>query len=1071
MGEIHTARRYQTLLGQLLMPLFVIGLLLAVFLLYRPSQAAPAGVFVVNSAADTDDGVCDGVNCTLREAIDGANNSEGADTITFSLAPNSTIVLAGTQLPPIVDDLTIDGSTAVNLKISGNDASRVLVVGPDPYHYPPPMPTPTPGYLAPNQGGGVSGELGSGTDVTLIHLTITKGSEPYNKGGAIYNSETLLIQNSAINNSNSKYGAVYNEGSLTVEDTTFTNNKVTTNFGLGAGIFNERYGGLTILRTTFTNNSVETPLGSGGGLYNAGGYVSITDSAFIGNSSYSGSAVHHLAPGTLTIMNSAFKNNLVGVALDADGRVNVTDSLFGANIAGALDVVANANIDSTVFSNNSTTSGGGAIVIGAITNVKISNSLFSGNVSGTGGGAISSVGLLSVEKSTFSNNSSGSSGGAIQQGMRTVVIDESTFNGNTAVNGGAIKIQSDGGARVTNSTISGNTAQNRGGGIHNTGSLTLTLSNSTISGNGANRGGGIYNNQTLDFSNTVVANSLSGEDCLSSGTIATNINNLVEDGRCGAAFSGDPLLSPLQDNGGPTLTHNPLPGSLAIDNGDDAACESIDQRGLPRPLDGNEDGITDCDIGAVERGIYFVVNSDNDVNSGICNESHCSLREAIQAANVSFGADLIGFDIPGSGPHTIQPLSPLPKITKPVLIDGFSQPGALPNATAGQPGNSAILLIELDGTNAGPLASGLTISGLNSVIRGLVINRFNGDGIRIVGSGATGNVVEGNFIGTDISGTNNRGNGGANVFIGSGASGNLVGGTAVGDGNIIAFAGTNGIVVESLTATGNEIRSNAVFSNGLLGVDLGNDGLTINDIGDGDSGPNELQNYPELLAATADLGNTLITGTLDSTPVTVFTLEFFANTTCDASGNGEGQRPLGTVLVPTDSGGGVNFDVSVPFEAGTNEFVSATATDPAGNSSEFANCVVTIDAPIRGLTATNNSPTGLGSQTTLVAIPTSGGNVDYLWDFGDGTGGSGQTVGHIYPDLGVYTAVVTASNSINMLTATTNVTVIEHNPTSVAATDFGSAESGARAMMWVVGFVVGLVAVGVWFYGRRRPEQ
>ena len=100
--------------------------------------------------------------------------------------------------------------------------------------------------------------------------------------------------------------------------------------------------------------------------------------------------------------------------------------------------------------------------------------------------------------------------------------------------------------------------------------------------------------------NTIVADSTSGADCVNPGTLFTNINNLIEDGSCSPAVTGDPLLLPLADNGGSTHTMALGDGSPAIDAGDDAACEATDQRGLSRPQG------THCDIGAYELELYTV---------------------------------------------------------------------------------------------------------------------------------------------------------------------------------------------------------------------------------------------------------------------------------------------------------------------------------------------------------------------------------------------------------------------------------------------------------------------------------
>src|SRR5262249_28260423 len=151
-----------------------------------------------------------------------------------------------------------------------------------------------------------------------------------------------------------------------------------------------------------------------------------------------------------------------------------------------------------------------------------------------------------------------------------------TINGNTAgassPEGGGIF--SDGTLTVINSTISGNKAMGgAGGGIFNGGEGTATLVNTTINGNSSDTaaGRGIDNifRATLNFTNTIVSGNTGG-DCVNGGTIGTNDKNLVQDGSCSPAVSGNPKLGPLQDNGGPTFTHALLATSPAIDAGDDA---------------------------------------------------------------------------------------------------------------------------------------------------------------------------------------------------------------------------------------------------------------------------------------------------------------------------------------------------------------------------------------------------------------------------------------------------------------------------------------------------------------------
>ena len=150
-----------------------------------------------------------------------------------------------------------------------------------------------------------------------------------------------------------------------------------------------------------------------------------------------------------------------------------------------------------------------------------------------------------------------------------------------------------------------------------------------------------------------------------------------------------------------------------------------------------------------------------------------SLREAICAANKNDGSDTIQFNITGCGGEcTIQPSSALPILSSGgTTINGYSQNGAMP-ATTSAP---AALKIELDGSNV-TNSNGLNINSADNHIRGLVINRFDWNGIAILNSGATGNVIEGNYLGTDASGNTDQGNDAAGVYIAGGAQNNIVGG-------------------------------------------------------------------------------------------------------------------------------------------------------------------------------------------------------------------------------------------------------------------------------------------------------
>ena len=403
-----------------------------------------------------------------------------------------------------------------------------------------------------------------------------------------------------------------------------------------------------------------------------------------------------------------------------------------------------------------------------------------------------------------------------------------------------------------------------------------------------------------------------------------------------------------------------------------------------------------------------VVNSkldwgDLDPNDGVCDVSaatsvDCTLRAAIQVANARTGPDEIDFSVPEgfrdptTGVVTIKPNSELPAITAPVTIDGYTQPGAKENTLL--KGTNASPKIALDGTNVTALnhQSGLQLIGASgSVIRGLVINRFQ-TGI-VLEEGTVDNRIQGNFIGTDPSGTqalgNNyglylltsgntiggttpasrnvvSGNDAVGIYVGAGEGnrvlGNLIGADASGSGalgndefgvglssfasgnrigngtsagsNTVAFNGYAGIAAGG-GAVRNPISRNSVFNNVGLGIDLLTGdflGVTPNDPGDADVGANGLQNFPVITSAKSSSTATAISGKLNSAPGDTYTIEFYSN----PSFTGEGKAFVGKKTVTTGSSGNATFVFKPASRVPVGRAITATATDASGNTSEFS---------------------------------------------------------------------------------------------------------------------------------------
>jgi hypothetical protein len=499
-----------------------------------------------------------------------------------------------------------------------------------------------------------------------------------------------------------------------------------------------------------------------------------------------------------------------------------------------------------------------------------------------------------------------------------------------------------------------------------------------------------------------------------------------------------------------------------------------------------------------------------------------SLRQAILDANTNGGLDTIAFAIPGSGVHTIAvPATALPSITSPVVIDGTTQPGF-----AGSP------LIELHGGQNG----GIWITAGGSTLRGLVLNNFStaillqsgggnliqgcyigtdaagtgdastgGIGIRMINSdnntvggsspgagnlisgndsvgvlaessdglvlqgnlvgtditgsvalqngtaaisfsgsnnaiiggsaagagnvisgnlgsgiamsGGSGYVIQGNFIGTDITGTKPLGNtigindsGGASAAIGGTAAGegnlisankgygiyayngatdttilgNLIGtdvsgtlplgnitgvatgnddggvqigGVEPGEANVIAFnAGYLGysLPVGVLVYSGSRrvpIRGNSIHDNEQLGISFNTSAPTPNDPGDADGGPNDQQNFPILKSVAHGASSTEIVGKLDSAGSTTYWLDFYANPSCTRFPRDfdEGETYLGSAQVTTDASGHNDFDITLPVATVNGARITATATDPAGSTSEFSQRIIFSMTPASGV--------------------------------------------------------------------------------------------------------------------------
>ncbi len=414
------------------------------------------------------------------------------------------------------------------------------------------------------------------------------------------------------------------------------------------------------------------------------------------------------------------------------------------------------------------------------------------------------------------------------------------------------------------------------------------------------------------------------------------------------------------------------------------------------------------------HGSTFVVDTtldyaDDNPGDGVCfstSANGCTFRAAIEEANAKAGADRIHFNLGGgAGVKTIRPSfltiigtsdGPLglafPPIREEVSIDGRTQGG--PHYT-GRP------LIEIDGSTT-PLAdAGIYVSSGSTVVRGLIINNFSAPGIWLVNRG--GNSVEGCYIGTDADGTSPRPNaigiliqsrdntvGGAGTeqrnlisgngtgleilgdsanrnwvlgnFIGTDLDGsdNRIGTLREGEANTIAFNRLGVLVLESAgaDALGNSVRGNSLFANSDGEIALASSVGISNDPLDADTGPNNLQNFPDLVGAESVDDKTVIEGSLKSLANTSFFIDFYSSPSCSPSGRGEGKVFLRSIGITTDADGAARFKVEIDELQPAGSFITATAVNQDTlDTSELSTCVEVTNPYV----VTNTEDSGPGS--------------------------------------------------------------------------------------------------------------
>jgi VCBS repeat-containing protein/parallel beta-helix repeat protein len=555
----------------------------------------------------------------------------------------------------------------------------------------------------------------------------------------------------------------------------------------------------------------------------------------------------------------------------------------------------------------------------------------------------------------------------------------------------------------------------------------------------ANRGSGVFagpsniiGGTTAAARNVISGNAIMGVVVASSGTVIEG--NYIGTNAAGTAAIGNAQVGVLlTSSASQTTTGGSAVGEGNLISGN--AQSGIEVRGgHDNQVRGNYIGTNATGTGAVANlkyGVFLSTGALRNTIGGttpgagnvISGNSQLGVHVSASSFNLVQG-NLIGTDVSGTAPLGNGTVTPTVVIGG-VFLDGTANDNTIGGMTSearnvisanfqGVAIGGARNLVQGNfvGTGIGgslPLGnttSGVTVNngGRENVIGGTapgarnVISANQSYGIAIVGSG---NLVQGNFIGTDAGGTLDLGNrssgisiggfpatdntiggttaGAGNVIsgndvngvelgratqnsvqgnrIGVGATGgplgnarhgvyligqgtlvasdNAIGGMTPGAGNSIAYNGGDGVFAEP-SATRNALLANSIYANTGLGIDLSPDGRTANDLGDGDAGANNLQNYPVLNAVVSTAGIRVTQGTLNSAAGQQYRVQFFANTTADPSGFGEGESFLGEAMVTTDAAGNAGFTFPLPASVPVGQFITATATDAAGNTSEFS---------------------------------------------------------------------------------------------------------------------------------------
>ena len=757
----------------------------------------------------------------------------------------------------------------------------------------------------------ISSTVGVGL-VTLQNITLTRGFAPAidQNGGAVYAAGDLVLSNTAVinNAAGNQGGGVYLTGTLTLNNSSVLSNTSGTS---GGGIRVGR--GLTLNGGLFQNNASGK---NGGGLYavNLSAKANLTNTRFLSNTAANqGGGMYANGPATLNGTQFLGNTSNDGGGLFAIDALTLTSGVFLGNTAshngGGVYNNSTAVITGVLFISNVALSSGGG---GAIYNT-------------SGAGTSGTVTLLN--STLISNTASNGFGGAINNdvGSGFILVQNSTFSGNHATLGGAI------------STLS-----------------VLTLTNSTLAGNPADAGAlyiGIQGNAFLY--NSIIANGpAQGGDCIDVGTITMNVHNLIRDGTCSPALSGNPLLGTLGNYGGSLSTMPLLPGSPAIDAGDASTCLARDQRGVVRPQG------SACDLGAFESRGFALSKTGGDNQSTVISTTFATPLALTVSSSFAEPVDggQVKFTAPASGASTE------PTLYTATIAGGAAAVSVTANGVVGS------YVVTSTAQGAAPIVT-YTLTNIDAAISGLTA--FNDSPTQL--SNAT-HLTTTITTGSNVTYTWDFGDSTP---------------TAVDAGASVTHTYTSlGTYTATVTATnslGNEIANTVVH---VVNVPI--TGLTV-----GNDSPTQVGSA------------THFTATITAGASVVYDWNF-----------GDGTPPVV----------GVGPQRSHTYPAvGT---YTATITASNKTYSQVATSGVTVvEVPITGLAVSNDSPTRVNTTTHFSATITTGSDVTYNWNFGDGTPvaiGAGQHPAHVYTVVGTYTATVTATNVIYTQVATTTVTVIPY---------------------------------------------